>query len=224
MLNIISELSADKALAFAATKSDLTKEQSSTKSGQIGTLEVTTKSSGGAGNNDTLTIYLHPLHWFGSRIHLAHNKRDLLLWIRLLWLYSGTQQKFMPKNSAWCSEIGLSSRSKSELGAWARKSYLQLDRPGPDPDQVLKCLPNFIELRTKPVPAAKALSEDLISGAPLLKTSSALGILKTATERPGPKIAFVTPDSYREITDYKWNKHTNAFSFYTLTATERGSS
>jgi hypothetical protein len=87
---------------------------------------------------------------------------------------------------------------------------------------VLKCLPNFIELRTKPVPAAKALSDGLISGAPLLKTSSALGILKTATERPTPKIAFVTPDRYREITDYQWNKDvgnnnsTDEFSFYTL--------
>jgi hypothetical protein len=81
---------------------------------------------------------------------------------------------------------------------------------------VLKCLPNFIELRTKPAPAAKALSDGLISAAPLLKTSSALGILKAATERPTPKIAFVTPEQYREITAYPWNKDGDSLSFYTL--------
>jgi len=219
VLNIISELSAGRALAFAATKSDLTQEQGATQSGQKGT---TKSSSGGGGNNDTLTIYLKPLHWYGSRIHLKYNRRHLQLWIRLLWLYSGTQPKFTPKDAPWCPQIGLSSRSESELRAWAWDSRLQLDRSGLDPDHVLKCLPNFIELRTKPVPAAKALSDGLISGAPLLKTSSALGILKTATERPTPKIAFVTPDRYREITDYQWNKDvgnnnsTDEFSFYTL--------
>ena len=76
VLNIISELDVDRALAFAATKSELTKEQSSTKSGQIGTLEVTTKSSSGGGNNDALTIYLHPLRWYGSRRHLETNRRN----------------------------------------------------------------------------------------------------------------------------------------------------
>jgi hypothetical protein len=216
VLNILSELYAGRALAFAAAKSDLTKEQGATKSGQIGTLEVTTKSSSGGGNNDTLTIYLHPLHSYGSRIHVKYNKRHLQLWIRLLWLYSGTQPKFTPKDAPWCSQIGLSSQSESELRAWAWDSRLQLDRSGLDPDRVLKCLPNFIELRTKPVPAAKALSDGLVSGAPLLKTSSALGILKAATERPTPKIAFVTPEKYREITGYPWNKEIDSSSFYTL--------
>lgn len=216
VLNILSELYEAKALAFAATKSDLTKEQGATKSGQIGTLEVTTKSSGGGGNNDTLTIYLHPLHSYGSRAHLKFNKWSLQLWIRLLWLYSGTQPKFTPKDAPWCPQIGLSSRSESELRAWAWGSRLQLDHSGLDPDHLLKCLPNFVELRTKPVPAAKALSEGLISGAPLLKTSSALGILKAATERPTPKIAFVTPEKYREIIGYPWHKDGDSSSFYTL--------
>jgi hypothetical protein len=215
VLNILSELYAGRALAFAAAKSDLTKEQGATKTGQIGTLEVTTKSSSGGGNNDTLTIYLHPLHSYGSRIHLKYNKRHLQLWIRLLWLYSGTQPKFTPNDAPWCPQIGLSSRSESELRAWAWDPRL-LDRSGLDPDHVLKCLPNFIELRTKPVPAAKALSDGLISGAPLLKTSSALGVLKAASERPTPKIAFVTPERYREITGYPWNKELDNSSFYTL--------
>ena len=216
VLNILSELYADRALAVAAAKSDLTKEQGATKSGQIGTLEVTTKSSGGGGNNDTLTIYLHPLHSYGSRIHVKYNKRHLQLWIRLLWLYSGTQPKFTPKDAPWCAQIGLSSQSESELRAWAFGSRVQLDRSGLDPDHVLKCVPNFIELRTKPVPAAKALSDALISGAPLLKTSSALGVLKAATERPTPKIAFVSPEKYREITAYPWHTDGDSLSFYTL--------
>lgn len=215
VLNILSDLYAGRALAFAATKSDLTKEQGATKTGQVGTLEVTTKSSSGGGNNDTLTIYLHPLRSYGSRIHLKYNKRHLQLWVRLLWLYSGTQPKFTPKDAPWCPQVGLSSRSESELRAlaWDTRPF---DRSGLDPDHVLKCLPNFIELRTKPVPAAKALSEDLISSAPLLKTSSALGILKAATERPTPKIAFVTPERYREITGYPWSKELDGTSFYTL--------
>ena len=209
VLNIISELYADRALAVAAAKSDLTKEQDATKSGQA-------TKSGGGGNNDTLTIYLHPLHSYGSRIHLKYNKRHLHLWIRLLWLYSGTQPKFTPKDAPWCPQIGLSSQSESELRAWAFGSRLQLDRSGLDPDHVLKCLPNFIELRTKPVPAAKALSNGLISSAPLLKTSSALGILKAATERPTPKIEFVSPEKYREITSYPWTKELDSSSVYTL--------
>ena len=215
VLNILSELYADRALAVAATKSDLTKEQGTTKSGQVGTLEVTTKSGGGGGNNDTLTIYLHPLHSYGSRVHLKYNKRHLQLWIRLLWLYFGTQPKFTPKDAPWCAQIGLSSQSESELRAWAWGSRL-LDRSGLDPDHVLKCLPNFLELRTKPVPAEKALSDGLISSAPLLKTSSALGILKAATERPTPKIEFVTPETYREITSYPWTKELDSSTFYTL--------
>ncbi len=209
VLNIISELYADRALAVAAAKSDLTKEQDATKSGQA------TKTSGG-GNNDTLTIYLHPLHSYGSRIRLKHNARHLQLWIRLLWLYFGTQPKFTPKDAPWCPQIGLSSQSESELRAWAFGSRVLLDRSGLDPDHVLKCLPNFVELRTKPVPAAKALSDGLISSAPLLKTSSALGILKAATERPTPKIEFVTPERYREITSYPWTKELDSSSVYTL--------
>ena len=66
------------------------------------------------------------------------------------------------------------------------------------------------------VAAAKASSAGLISGAPMMRTYSALGILKNATERPHPKIAFVTPEQYQTITSYPWNQNADSASFYTL--------
>jgi hypothetical protein len=43
-----------------------------------------------------------------------------------------------------------------------------------------------------------------------------LGIIKNATERPGPKIEFVTPDQYRQIRDHAWNADIDSLSYYTL--------
>lgn len=208
VLNILCELSYLEALAVAATKSDLTKAESATKSAQVGTLEVTTKPSSGGGNNDALTIYLNPFHPRGIDQFISW--RALQLWIRLLWFYSGTQPKFTPKNSFWCTDIGLSSGNQDQLRNWdliirnliIRFNFNRHSMPRFDPE-VLKCLPNFIELRTKPVPPAKA--NDLISSAPLLKTYSALGILKNATEGSSRRIEFVSPDQYRRIIGYKWN-------------------
>ncbi len=223
VLNIICELSREEALAFAATKSDLTKAQSETKSAQIGTLEVTTKPSSGGGNNDALTIYFNPF----SRQHSTRGDRfswrELQLWIRLLWLYSGTQPTFTPKDPAWCASIGLSSRNENELRNWdlhIRLSlYIRNNLPRLDPAEVAKCLPTSIELRNKPVMPAKVRSEGLTSGAPLLKTYSAIGILKNATEMPGPRIEFVSHDQYREIINYNWNKDADNLNWlvsYTL--------
>jgi hypothetical protein len=52
-----------------------------------------------------------------------------------------------------------------------------------------------------------------------MRTYSALGMLKAATERPHPKIEFVTPARYREIRDpatHGWNDDPDALSYYTL--------
>ena len=200
-LNIIAELSADGALELIAAKSDVTKPQDSTRSTPIGksqsgnvTLEVTNKSTA-TGANDALVIYFLPFHPHASRSSLVKERRELQLWVRLVRLYSGSQPKFTPPKSAKCREI---------------------TRYNVDLVEARKCLPNSIELRTMPVMPAKAASEGLASGAPMMRTYSALGILKNATEKPHPKIAFVTPEIYQQIRSYQWNQDTDNSSFYTL--------
>jgi hypothetical protein len=81
----------------------------------------------------------------------------------------------------------------------------------------------MIELRVVPVPApeggdnakARTLAQ-LTSRAPLMRTYSALGILKNATERPGPKIEFVTPRQYSQIRGEPWNEDIDSLNHYTL--------
>jgi hypothetical protein len=52
-----------------------------------------------------------------------------------------------------------------------------------------------------------------------MRTYSALGILKAATERPHPKVEFVTPARYRQIRDpatHGWNGDQDSASYYIL--------
>ncbi len=69
-----------------------------------------------------------------------------------------------------------------------------------------------------PVMSEKVLSEHLSSGAPLMKTYSALGILKNSVEPPYPRIAFVTPETYGRIRHRPWNRYAQNpnLTFYTL--------
>ena len=60
---------------------------------------------------------------------------------------------------------------------------------------------------------------NLTSRAPLIRTYSALGILKAAMERPHPKVELVTPERYQQIRDpvtHAWNDDPNDLSYYTL--------
>ncbi len=226
-LNIIIQLSEYNALTVAATKSDLT-DQGSGKGSGSGSGSAAAKSKSGSsgggdqggGNsakgstNDSLTIYLNPFHRYTARSGLALKKRELQLWIRLLWLYAGTQQKFTPPNLKYCTDMHLSANSESELRSWDQN--LASNRPA-NLDEFVKCLPNSIELRNATIKPTSARNDGLISGAPLIKTYSAVGILKNATETPGPKIAFVDPEKYREIIGYDWNKSdVDNASYYTL--------
>ncbi len=216
-LNIISELHSAGALQLIAGKSDLTKAQgpsgkpaSQGSSGTI-TLEVANKPAGN-GANDALDIYLQPNHRHKSRDDLDEKRREMQLWARLLWLYNGTQPKFTPQNPARCAQIGVSINPGS-----LRRLDLSLrsDRRF-NLEEVRNCLPNFVELRMASMQPQRARSEGLISGAPLMRTYSALGILKNATERPHPKIAFVGRDVYDRIRSYPWNQESDQSSFYTL--------
>ncbi len=224
VLNTVSELYSYEGVAFVSSKSDLSKADGSSGEGPTKgapkspnppgtlTLEVANKPSGGA--NDSVTLYLNPFHRRGSGSQVAEDRRVLQLWVRLLWLYAGTQPSFTPPSGAGCAGLGLSSLSETELRRL--DANLGSGHYASDPTRLRECLPSSLELRTSPVPPAKMRSEHLVSAAPLMRTLSALGILKSATEEPHPKIAFVSPEQYSEIVDYPWNKGDRSLSFYTL--------
>lgn len=87
---------------------------------------------------------------------------------------------------------------------------------GPAPGSQ-NCAPgNAVELRTMPVTKTP---NPFTSAAPLMRTYSALGVLRNATQPPNPKIGFVPLIKYQTIIQYWWNdpSHTNALlSTYTL--------
>ncbi len=198
-LNAIAELDRDSRVELVAEKSDVTKSKDSTKTtplqkGQPAnvTLQVTNKAAS-PGGTDALVIYYMPYHPHEKHHASKENYYEDALWSRLRTLYAGTQA--VPT---------LSDDAKCPSGSCPK---VALD-------------PNKIELRTTPVAAANMASRHLISGAPLMRTYSALGILKNATEQPQPRIAFVTPDLYWNIRSLPWNnlKTNSGLTFYTLLA------
>lgn len=215
-LNVMSELYSSGALEFVAAKSDLGKAAGPTRGnarGESPAGSAATQAANRPAGNDALDIYLQPFHPHEPRREVSERRRELQLWIRLLWIYYGTQPKFVPKNPARCTQIGLRMTS-ADLAKW--DSNLKSDRREVNLDEIRNCLPNFIELRTISVSPEIARSKGFTSGAPLMRTYSALGILKNATERPHPKIAFVSHDLYRQIRAHAWNQDVDSLSFYTL--------
>jgi hypothetical protein len=172
---------------------------------------VANKPAGG--RNDTLDVYLLPLHRHVKDPDLVDGKRTLRLWVQLLWIYSGSQPKFLPPKGANCAQLGVST-DPNALRRWDQR--LGSADHGFDLDEVRKCLPNFLELRTMPASAPQALEAGLVSGAPMLKTYSALGVLKNATERPRPRFAVVDRSQYEAIRSHQWNQNGDSLSFYTL--------
>jgi hypothetical protein len=207
-LNIITELADRARLELVAEKSDLSKTKDATKTGDIGssgkvTLEVTNKSSTG-GTTDSLVIYFLPFHPHAIHSEEPEAKTEQKLWNKLRnVLYASTQG--IPPKDADCTSGNKANKSKDSDNCFA----IDLNR---------------IELRTMPVTPATRLKYKLDSGAPLMKTYSALGILKSATEETERKIAFVPPDEYQTIRSYDWNnsqivkQQTGAptLTFYTL--------
>jgi hypothetical protein len=77
--------------------------------------------------------------------------------------------------------------------------------------------PVSIELRTAPVtPELQNRNAGPKFRQPVLKTYSALGILKNATQQGSQKIAFVPRDLYHKIHDAPWNKYKDDVGFYVL--------
>ena len=103
---------------------------------------------------------------------------------------------------------GPGNQKTRQLWDWLMRLYqgTQLATCAPAQKKRSKdCMPAeapYLELRTMPV--TKTPSPFRYTG-PLMRTFSALGILRSATQPPNPRIAFVSPDDYYKITHYWWN-------------------
>jgi hypothetical protein len=199
-LNIISQLDQLNAVQLAAEKSDLNKAKDAVSTGTIPvkggnvTLEVTNKASGGGGN-DALVIYRLPYHPHATASEAGERRKVEGLWNMLIQIYASTQPK-----SAHCPPSPLHSF---------------------DLDGAANC--SSIELRTMPVARNKVTDEGLNSGMPLMRTYSALGILKNATEdatedaqNSHPRIAFIDLEKFNRIRGYAWNRNSDEFGVYTI--------
>ena len=207
-VNLITELNNKNRLELVAAKSEWTKGKDSVASTDLKkgtkenngnvTLQVTNKSSTGSGGNDSLVIYFLPFHPHATASDRGENNREQDLWNLLLRLYAGTQR------SAECA-----SSDKST------------DKPGDGQPQPCTKVPNdIIELRTAPV--TKMPNPAFKSRAPLMRTYSALGILKNAFDPTYPRIELVSFDTYRTIRSYRWNdtQKDASLSFYTVLPNE----
>jgi hypothetical protein len=201
-LNIIGVLYDDNRLELVAEKSALTQPKDRAATGTLPTnkgnitLEVTNKSSSG-GSNDALVIYFLPFHPHATPHDMRKQQKEQRLWNLLKALFANTQP--MQQKDPHC-------------------------KPTPSiPCRLVEVDPNRIELRTAPVMPDKMPRPRLKSGAPLMRTYSALGILKNATEPADRRIEFVTLDQYSAICGYDWNqprkikdKFGSELPFYTL--------
>ncbi len=208
VLSSIGYLGKYQRLELVAEKSELTKGNDSTASGTLKksssgnvTLEVTNKTSTST-TTDTLVLYHlpaaiphpSPVACYGDshgtpggdpQVTLTVNKRlterdkaTRKIWNRVLRIYAGTQAAPAQKPGPMCAA-----------------------------GKCTNAAPDRIELRTKPMTPDKMTAAHLISGAPVLRTYSAIGILKNSTEA-GTQIGFVTPTCYhtiRSLDTHPWN-------------------
>jgi hypothetical protein len=168
------------------------------------------EGASGAAQNDALVLYLLPYHPHDlnpaqSGAQLNGARRYLQLWARLLRLYQGTQSE--PETNKGCKTIDLASLDKNIDTAIATAA---------DFKKTIACLRPWIELRVSPVPFKNAGAAAIENHAPMLRTRSAIGILKTATELPRPLIEFIAPAAYRAVVAHPWNQDIDGASFYTL--------
>ncbi len=194
-LSTIDELNSYLALQIEAVRSDITIKNIAA--------------------NDALAIYLSPFGSLGSdekSLSLERAKRILTLWVRLLRMYADTQRWVAPAKS--CAFLGLPT-VKPEGPKEFRSYLMALDHLERDIEKkntsddlldVFWCLNWPIELRVAPV-KPDVVEKELIgqNGIPVLRTFSALGILKDATESPTQRAEFVKPEEYAEIVKQSWN-------------------
>lgn len=233
-LDTIIELHDREAVELVASQSWFTKQSARSSGGQ------STPSPGkasGATNNDALVLYLLANHEYGG---IDEKKRVLQLWVRMFRFYYENQPPLVlsPAAAKACSKLGL-SLNPAQLRDWDVNIDSHVGGSDAEKERKIRearaCLPNAIELRVVPVtntlPAEVAANAGLgkaktaptagvATSAPLMRTYSALGILKNATELPDPRIEFVTPEVYRQIRSDAWNSDDERLSYYTLVPSE----
>ena len=236
-INLIAELDNDDRLELASTKSDWTKPKNASGKAsdkQDNTGSGNKKTSTSANTDDALVIYLLPFHPHHhdqmTRSEEKECEHEQMLWQLLVRLYKGTQAP----NKAGAKAADAPARAAADKIAAERKAAAgggtapatpaPTPNAPPQPAKSKNCtLADSIELRTMPV--TKKPSPLFISDSPLMRTYSALGILKNAAQPPTPRIGFVPPDVYQRIISYLWNdpEHENArLSVYTLLPDDQG--
>ena len=178
------------------------------------------------------------------RVHLK--TRELQLWIRLLRIYMNFQSDITQSDSGMCRQLGLTldqAKRASELRDWDVNINTKLPIDVIQADKLLNaargCVPDSIDLRVMPSPNASSRSSDdsqsrdrnghsaadpaIATRAPMIRTYSALGVLKNAIERPRPKIEFVTPEMYQAIRGDPWNQDLDSLTAYTLLPSQEDS-
>jgi len=176
-LNLIAELDYDERLRMTSTKSDWTKKPNASGDGS---------GKGGAANNGQSD----------KKSPTSTSTDDTLIIYFVIH----------PHAHAYA----LSTGDKKDSDLWARLLRLyqgtQLTAcPPPPKKQPKNCMPASapsIELRSMPVTKTP---NPFIYTAPLMRTYSGLGILKSAAQPPNPRIGFVSRSDYNRITQYWWN-------------------
>jgi hypothetical protein len=225
-LNTIIELSHQGALELAAGKSFVSSGQGNQQppaTWPAAVAQLLSAKPPPQQGNDALDIFLRPFQRGATDDDMKYKSRVLRLWVRLLRIYIDSQPPFGAPSQ--CGAIGL-SLDRKVLRDWDVDWDRHVTGTVAQQDELLRtardCLPNVIELRESPLPPANAVAPPsatmpkLPYGLPVIRTYSALGILKNATERPGNKIEFVTPAEYRRIRADAWNSNSGYLSFYTL--------
>jgi len=239
-LDTIEELAADEAIELGAAPTSLQKPAAP----QEDSRNAPAAKKGGAAGNDALVIYLLPLR---ESQNTDDKKRIVQLWVRMFRFYYENQPPFSPPAGAKCAEITLTLNAQS-LKDWDTNidHHVGGDEGTKNRslDEAIGCLPNFIELRVVPAPLTQRETADIPSAVapskprlhgqevhstsrnitthvPLMRTFSALGILKNATERPHPLIEFVTREQYETIRHHeRWNDGAERVGYYTLLPTD----
>jgi hypothetical protein len=176
-------------------------------------------STEGFSSDDTLTFYLLP----GKNDDLAARERALRLWVRLLRIYWPVESQddlssylgHMKDLDAVMKALEAADQRGDGQVVFGAASY-DLGRFLNDQ---FRELPSWIELRTSPVPPRLAghCNAPLDAAAPppgwltcktlspVMRTRSALGVLKAAAQRPDPLIEFMSPAAYLKMRAEPWN-------------------
>jgi hypothetical protein len=236
-INALSALDAIGAVTSSAGRSTLS---GGARSSDGGDQEKPSAATAGPSGDDTLTFYLLP----GKNDDLATREHVLRLWISLLRIYWPVEsQDDLASYGAHMKDLVAVTKAL-DVADQRGNGHVVFDGANDELGHFLnvefRALPSWVELRTSPVPpgAASHCNAPLDALAPLpgqltcetlspvMRTRSALGVLKAAAQRPEPLIEFVSPAAYRKIRAEPWNGADfwgASPNFYTLLPTDEDS-